>query len=416
MPYCPNCSCPLEPDELACPKCTAIFGPGSSWSPTEYPSGPVPFRPLKPADQPAEDDHPSRAGGFKELPLEFRGSATEYFRIWAVNLCLTLLTLGVFSAWAKVRKKRYFYSHTTLDGTPFQYLGEPLPILKGRLLAVALFLVYYAASRFLTGLLPYVMAAGLLLAPWVISRSAAFNARYSAWRNIRFGFDGNYLGAVQTIYWLGLVPMLAIVIAFDLWMTTPLYGLAFLAFAICFPWWLARLKRYLVRYTEYGSCHGNLEVSGGSFFKVYFVGGLIITVIGALSGFLILEAFSPKKIPVLFYAATVAAYAGYVLGFAYIQANSGNLVWNGSRLGPVRFRSTLSTRPLAKLYLTNAVAILCSLGLATPWAVIRTMKYRAENFFVAIDGDLAEFENQGARGVAAAAAEIGEMFDLDLSL
>ena len=40
------------------------------------------------------------------LPLAFHGSARDYFRIWIVNLCLTLLTLGIFSAWAKVRKKR----------------------------------------------------------------------------------------------------------------------------------------------------------------------------------------------------------------------------------------------------------------------------------------------------------------------
>ncbi len=45
-----------------------------------------------------------------ELPLEFHASAREYFRIWIVNLCLTLLTFGIFSAWAKVRKKRFAYS------------------------------------------------------------------------------------------------------------------------------------------------------------------------------------------------------------------------------------------------------------------------------------------------------------------
>ena len=66
------------------------------------------------------------------MDLQFTGSALEYFRIWIVNVCLTLVTLGIFSAWAKVRKKRYFYSHTLLDGTPFQYLGMPIPILKGR--------------------------------------------------------------------------------------------------------------------------------------------------------------------------------------------------------------------------------------------------------------------------------------------
>ena len=57
-----------------------------------------------------------------QLELEFSGTGREYFQVWIVNLCLTLITLGIFSAWAKVRKKRYFYSNLTLDGTPFQYL------------------------------------------------------------------------------------------------------------------------------------------------------------------------------------------------------------------------------------------------------------------------------------------------------
>ena len=38
--------------------------------------------------------------------LTFDGPAAEYFRIWIVNLLLTLLSLGVYSAWAKVRKAR----------------------------------------------------------------------------------------------------------------------------------------------------------------------------------------------------------------------------------------------------------------------------------------------------------------------
>lgn len=62
---------------------------------------------------------PSSPATPAELALRFTGSATEYFRIWIVNLCLTLFTLGIFSAWAKVREKRYFYSHRLLDGAPY---------------------------------------------------------------------------------------------------------------------------------------------------------------------------------------------------------------------------------------------------------------------------------------------------------
>ena len=33
------------------------------------------------------------------LPFSFTGRAGEYFRIWIVSLCLSLLTLGIYSAW-----------------------------------------------------------------------------------------------------------------------------------------------------------------------------------------------------------------------------------------------------------------------------------------------------------------------------
>ena len=43
------------------------------------------------------------------------GAAGVYFRIWIVNLFFTLITFGIYSAWAKVRKKKYFYGSTRLD-------------------------------------------------------------------------------------------------------------------------------------------------------------------------------------------------------------------------------------------------------------------------------------------------------------
>ena len=57
--------------------------------------------------------------------FEFRASGGEYFRIWIVNLWLTLATFGVYSAWAKVRRLRYFYASTTLAGSAFGYHARP---------------------------------------------------------------------------------------------------------------------------------------------------------------------------------------------------------------------------------------------------------------------------------------------------
>ncbi|HSS66565.1 MAG TPA: DUF898 family protein, partial [Gammaproteobacteria bacterium] len=78
----------------------------------------------------------------ERLRFEFSGTGGEYFRIWIVNVLLSILTLGIYSAWAKVRNKQYFYGSTTLDGASFEYTANPVNILKGRILVVSVLLVY----------------------------------------------------------------------------------------------------------------------------------------------------------------------------------------------------------------------------------------------------------------------------------
>jgi uncharacterized membrane protein YjgN (DUF898 family) len=69
-------------------------------------------------------DHPHlprQASGPPALPLravslhtiQFTGSGSAYFRIWVVNLLLTVVTLGLYHPWAKVRKLQYFYGNFT---------------------------------------------------------------------------------------------------------------------------------------------------------------------------------------------------------------------------------------------------------------------------------------------------------------
>ena len=42
----------------------------------------------------------------RNLTPVFTGSGGEYFRIWIVNVALTVLTFGIYGAWAKVRTRR----------------------------------------------------------------------------------------------------------------------------------------------------------------------------------------------------------------------------------------------------------------------------------------------------------------------
>lgn len=45
-------------------------------------------------------------------PIRFAGRAKEYFGIWITNLTLSLITVGIYSAWAKVRRLTYFHNMT----------------------------------------------------------------------------------------------------------------------------------------------------------------------------------------------------------------------------------------------------------------------------------------------------------------
>ena len=73
------------------------------------------------------------------LALAFTGTAEAYARLWFTGLFLSVVTLGLYSPWSKVARERYLASHTLLDGVPFVYHGSPLPILKGRVVAAAIF-------------------------------------------------------------------------------------------------------------------------------------------------------------------------------------------------------------------------------------------------------------------------------------
>jgi uncharacterized membrane protein YjgN (DUF898 family) len=355
------------------------------------------------------------------IAVEFRGSAREYFRIWAVNLCLTLLTLGIFSAWAKVRKKRYFYSHTTLDGTPFQYLGQPLPILKGRIVAVVLFLAWYLSSHFFVELIPAVIVVATVLAPWVIVRSAAFNARYSAFRNMTFNFDARYRDSLLTVYAWGLIPLI-LVGGFILWRweQAQWLGAGVAVFALVLPFWLAAMKRFLVGHTRFGGIAGQLSITGGNYYYIYFKAGLIVAGLSILAGLVVAAAAALGKGRLageyMFVFALLPFYLVYLFAYAYGQAQTANLVWNNTRLGPLGFQSVLTGRGLAWLYASNGFAILLSLGLLIPWAVVRSFRYRAERLRGVLQGEWDVYQGSEASAVQAAGAEVGEMFDLDFSL
>lgn len=123
--------------------------------------------------------------------FSFTGTGSEYFRIWIVNLFLTIITLGIYSAWAKVRRLQYFSRNTWLSGSSFDYHGTPMAILKGRLLAVGMFAAYKITIEIepLLGLVIALLIAAVM--PLLLVKSFRFRLSNMSYRGLRFGFFGS---------------------------------------------------------------------------------------------------------------------------------------------------------------------------------------------------------------------------------
>jgi len=339
-------------------------------------------------------------------PVEFSATAGEYFRIWIVNLALSVVTLGIYSAWAKVRKRRYFYSHTRIDGEGFEYLASPIAILKGRLIAFGLFAAYYAVSHFAPLYLALMWIPLAIAAPWLIVRSLAFNAYNTAYRNLRLRFHGTYKECLKLAVGYGLLLLVTLFLAF--------------------PFMKRRLTRFVAENHAYGVTRFMLgEGFGRPFVNAYFAAwGLSMIGLMGVAAVIAVAAFLGASIggdatdnaSLFGVAAVFLTYGMMFLLYGYIRARTINAVFNSLRVGPVRFECVLSARRLIWLYVTNIVAILLSLGLATPWAVVRTMRYRASRLTAIAAGPLDSFVQGEAQQLSATGEEVGEMFDIDFGL
>lgn len=362
----------------------------------------------------SEESNPLLSDATEER-FRFTGSAGEYFGIWIVNLLLTLLTLGIYSAWAKVRKKRYFYGHTVLRGSSFEYLADPIAILKGRLIAVGVIVVYLAVTYVLPQTAVLFVIAFLIALPWLVARALAFNAHNSAYRNLRFNFQGAYGEAAWAFIGAALlVP---------------------LTFGLALPFFVQRQKRFVVNNAGYGQSRFSMEAGVGGFYVIYLKALAFLVVLGALwaavagglmATLVAMRAADPGTVGTAG-GAQIAGIAGFALApivfglallgvYAYVQARTANLVYGTSSVGECRLKCELGAAQLAWLYVTNAAGIVLTLGLLIPWASVRLARYRLQSMAALAEGGFDKFVARQQEAVAATGEELGEVLGVDIGL
>ncbi|STZ75928.1 YjgN family protein [Bergeriella denitrificans] len=342
----------------------------------------------------------------QRLRFEFYGNASEYFKIWLVNLCLTIVTLSFYAPWAKVRNLRYFYGNTALAGGRFDFTAQPSRILIGRLIATAVFAAVSVLSQLDPAYALAVWGVFVLLMPWLVRSTMRFRARNSKYGNARFHFSAS-LGAT---YWLFIKCLLVTLLSFGL-----LYPLAL--------YWF---KSYQINHLRAGHLPFRLWAGVGSYYKAvilpYLLGILALALVVGLAGLAggvggAWQNAHPETAVMLLSVALSAVYV-LMLGF-FVPLTQGYLfraTWESAGVGRSWITTDLNPYRYAWIKFSNYVLTVATLGLMRPWSLVRLYRYQAASLQVELKDDPQDLLNIAQDDPNSIGEELSDVFDIDISL
>lgn len=370
-------------------------------------------------DQPADAIAAPPDPGPRTLALSFTGDGREYFRIWVVNLLLSLATLGIYSAWAKVRRLQYFDRNTHLAGATFDFHGNPRAVLVGRLLSVVLLGAYHYAFGFSTAFGLAVIVGLLAAFPYLMRGALRFRLGNTSYRGLWLGFDGS----IAQAYLAWLPPALTFVLPGALLALnpgSPELAAAVLPLYLAWPLMHGQLRRFQHAHLLLGDQHSGYTVTARRFYKPYLVVSLLglgaIVAVALVAG---IASFAAQGSRGLVFAPMIAAilmvYVMYLLAGPYMVVRVSNLAWSNTTFPGVRIRSTLPARAFMKLQTKNVLLTLLTLGLYRPFAVVSVYRFRIAHVHIEVDGDIEAFATHVAKRGGAAGDGAADGFGIDLS-
>jgi len=387
----------------------------------------------------------------REHALQFTGEGSTYFRIWIVNLALTIVTIGFYSPWAKVRRLRYIYGNTLLDGSPFEFHGNPLALLKGRLIGVLLLVGYTQAAKVSLALWLVVVAAIAVALPWLLWKSQKFRLANSSYRGIRFGFDGT----LRSAYAVFALPIVLFMAPYVCLAALGLNGaparqpgaavfapvaLLFLLLALAYPWIFLRVYRYFHARARIGSARFSFSASlAGAYGLAFSALGLfalamvLALLLGTIAGLAVSwiarhgawiwpgaaavdPGVSGRADSVIgISAGFIAGYMVVLCVYPIFAALKQNFLWGKTALDGAPLQSRAQGMALLRIAAANALLMLLTLGLYWPFALMRSLRYQLG--VISWTGDPERIVAQGGdAAVSATGEETMELLGLDFSL
>ncbi|WP_159593052.1 YjgN family protein [Hydrogenophaga sp. BPS33] len=366
------------------------------------------------------------------LGIQFTGSGSEYFRIWMVNLLLTLVTFTLYVPFARARRIAYFQNNTLVGGDPLGFHADPWKMFRGYLLVLALGVGYWAVSNFQPGLAWIALVVFAALWPALWRASLQFRLRNTSWRGVRFSFEGDLKSA-----YIALLPFFLPALAFVLFLpqveegeemtreaaqtVATVMGVVTVAFMVLLPWLFARIKRYQHGGYAFAQERTALKVGAGSFYVLFLKTLGVSILVGLVAGAVLIAPLfllGGALAPLLITAALAVVYLLVpLLTMPYVHSRLQNLLWGNTRSPKIHFESRLRFRELFRVTLVNWLLIVVTLGLYWPFAKVRTARLKLEALSLEVEGPVDEWvarakrSHQGVLGDAA-----GDFFGIDMGL
>ncbi|MDA7599619.1 YjgN family protein [Alphaproteobacteria bacterium] len=354
-------------------------------------------------------------------PLEFTGTASQLFGIQMLNLFLIIITLGVWTPWARVRRRRFFFNNTTILGEGIDYTATGFTLFKGWAIVSLLLIAFYTLPFLGVPFAQEGLAVLLLPAyPWVINRSLRFNAQNTAWRDVRFNFKGSYLGS---LWYLFLLPIIGV---FSLGLLLPLASKA--------------MREYIARNYAFGTASFSSNAGVAAYYGagvksvllfILMSAALFAAIWGVLTGFtdinltILIEHTGNDNqgniadgAPISMSIATFVPFAlvaMLLITTTYYRALTRNIMVGALRLdGGVKFRSTISGSILAWITISNIVLTIVTVGLLWPWAQVRRHRFMTESTEIRPINDLKGFIDKERAAGNAVGDAFGEAGNIDI--
>jgi uncharacterized membrane protein YjgN (DUF898 family) len=289
------------------------------------------------------------------------------------NIFFTIITLGVYRAWAKTNTRRFIWENITFMEDRGKYVGTGEELFRGwaKLLGI-LSLVYFLAGLVKTMApslsAPFGLVVGLtyiVLMALATYSGLRYRLSRTMWRQIRFGVDKN-ISSTEEFLILYLKGIFFSVITLGIYI----------------PIFRNKVRTFLTNKMRLGSVYFIYDGKDRDYLSLYFKGmALSLITLG------------------IYIPWFIARLVEFRLKHTSFQDS--------------RFVFTFKGFDIGVQFVLSYLLIICTLGLATPWVFNRIIKKIAENVYLEGSLDLSVINQRESDGSAMADDIVGG-YDLDL--